>query len=66
MAMTTVEPANSTDMTGSGVRRSRGVGDAHALVQVLAMAGDDEQRVVDADTEADHHAEDQRERPGRP
>ena len=38
-----------------------GVGDAHAVVQVLAVAGDDEQRVVDADAEADHHAEDQRE-----
>ena len=61
MAITTVEPANSTDLAGGGVRRAGGVGDAHAVVQVLAVAGDDEQRVVDADTEADHHAEDHRE-----
>jgi hypothetical protein len=38
-----------------------GVGDAHALVEVLAVAGDDEQGVVDADAEADHHAQDHRE-----
>ena len=61
MAMTTVVPAKSTGLAGGGVRGAGRVLDAHAVVQVLAVAGDDEQRVVDADAEADHHAQDQRE-----
>ena len=47
-------------LTGGGVGGAGRVLDAHALVEVLAVSGDDEQRVVDADAEADHHAEDQR------
>ena len=48
-------------LPGGGVGSPGRVLDAHALVQMLAVAGDDEQRVVDADAEADHHAQDQRE-----
>ncbi len=48
-------------LPGGGVRGSGRVLDAHALVQVLTVAGDDEQCVVDADAETDHHAQDQRE-----
>ena len=33
----------------------------HALVEVLAVPGDDEQRVVDADAEADHDGDGERE-----
>ncbi len=53
---------------GEQHRTTRGVdGDADRLahrvtgVQLLAIAGDDEQRVVDADAEADHDAEERRE-----
>ena len=48
-------------LAGGGDGGAGGVGDAHALVEVLAVSGDDEQRVVDADAEADHGAQDQRE-----
>ena len=48
-------------LTGGGDGGAGGVLDAHALVQVLAVAGDDEQGVVDAHAEADHGAQDQRE-----
>ena len=48
-------------LAGGGVRSSGCVVDAHALVEILAVPGDDEQRVVDPDTEADHRAQDQRE-----
>ena len=59
--MTTVVPANSTAWPAVAIGGAGGVLDAHALVEVLAVPGDDEQRVVDADAEADHGAEDQRE-----
>ena len=61
MAITTVVPANSTAWPAVAIGGAGGVLDAHALVEVLAVAGDDEQRVVDADAEADHRAQDQRE-----
>ncbi len=35
--------------------------DAHPIVHLLAVARDDEEGVVDAHTETDHHAQDQRE-----
>ncbi len=54
-------PREQHRLTRGGVRGTGGILHAHAVVQVLAVAGDDEQRVVDADAEADHHAEDQRE-----
>ena len=47
-------------LSGGGVGGAGGVGDAHALVHVLAVTGDDEERVVDADSEPDHHADDLR------
>ena len=53
-------------LAGGGVGGAGGVLDAHAVVEVLAVPGDDEQRVVDADAEADHDAEDQRELRARP
>ena len=46
-------------LAGGGDGGAGGVLDAHALVEVLAVPGDDEQRVVDAHAEADHGAEDQ-------
>ena len=46
-------------LTGGGDGGAGGVLDAHALVQVLAVSGDDEQGVVDAHAEADHGAQDQ-------
>ena len=48
-------------LAGGGDGGAGGVLDAHAVVQVLAMSGDDEQGVVDAHPEADHGAQDQRE-----
>ena len=53
-------------LAGGGVGGAGGVLDAHAVVEVLAVPGDDEQRVVDAHAEADHGAEDQRELRARP
>src|SRR3546814_3750667 len=52
----------SSDVCSSDLRGDGGAGgilDAHALVQVLAVPRDDEQRVVDAHAEADHGAEDE-------
>ena len=46
-------------LAGGGVGGAGGVLDAHAVVEELAVPGDDEQRVVDAHAEADHGAEDQ-------
>ena len=46
-------------LAGGGDGGAGGVGDAHALVEVLAVPGDDEQGVVDADAEADHGAQDE-------
>src|SRR5207342_3439252 len=45
---------------GSGLRRS--VTGWKAFVQVLSEARDDEERVVDPDTDADHRDEDRRDR----
>ena len=57
MAMTTVVPANSTAWPAVALAVPAASATRHALVQVLAVPGDDEQGVVDADAEADHHAE---------
>ena len=46
---------------GGRVRDARGVVDAVAARQLLAVAPDDQQRVVDARAEAEHHAERRRE-----
>ena len=54
-AITTVEPANSTERPAVSIavtRRGAHVGAGGALA---AEAGDDQQRVVDADAEGDHH-----------
>ena len=45
-------------LTGGGVGPGGGLLHRHALGEVLAVAGDDEERVVDADAEADHRGED--------
>ena len=57
MAMTTVVPAKRTAWPAVALAVAADVGDAHALVQVLTVPGDDEQGVVDADAEPDHDAE---------
>ncbi len=47
-------------LTGGGVGDTGGVLDRHPLVEVLTVAGDDEQCVVDADAEADHRRDHRR------
>ena len=53
-------------LPGGGDRGAGRVLDAHALVEVLAVPGDDEQRVVDADAEADHRCTGSARTRGRP
>ena len=55
--MTTVSPAKVTARPAVSIAMAIASSDRVAVVEVLAVAGDDEQRVVDADAEADHHAE---------
>ena len=65
------EHAEQRDDDGGAGEHHRPAGGVHrdadrladvvAGVQLLAVAGDDEQRVVDADAEADHHADERRE-----
>ena len=62
------EQRDDDGRAGEHDRPARGVhGDADRLadvvagVELLAVAGDDEQRVVDADAEADHQADERRE-----
>ena len=57
MAMTTVMPANSTAGPTVAMARPAASSTVMPSLQVLAVAGDDEQRVVDADAEADHRGE---------
>ena len=52
--MTTVLPANSTARPAVSIARDDGVPRGRARREALAVAGDDEQRVVDADADADH------------
>ena len=56
--MTTVVPANSTARPAVSMASTVESRTLMPVVQVLPVPGDDEQRVVDADAEADHHAED--------
>ena len=53
-AMITVMPANITARPLVSIDGDDRVLDARAAFEVLSVAGDDEQRVVDADAEADH------------
>ena len=53
-AMITVVPANSTARPDGVDRRDHRLLGVHSVVQALAVAGDDEQRVVDADADPDH------------
>src|SRR4029079_19671300 len=67
-AITTVAPANTTAPPAVAVacsgesarspgvcgRRRRHLARLHAVVEVLAMTGQDEQRVVDADRQPEH------------
>ena len=54
--------AGEHDRTAGGVHRDADrLADVVPRVQLLAVAGDDEQRVVDADAEADHDADERRE-----
>jgi hypothetical protein len=46
-------------LAGGGVGGACGILDAHAVVQQLAVPGDDEQGVVDPHPEADHRAQDE-------
>ena len=62
MAMTTVPPAKTTAWPAVAMARAAASSTVMPSAQVLAVAGDDEQRVVDADAEADHRGEDRRDR----
>ena len=54
-AMTTVAPAKITALPAVATRAGDGLLDLHALAELAAVPGGEEQRVVDADREADHH-----------
>ena len=54
MAITTVPPCEDHGLTGSCDRTAGGLDDRHALRQILAVAGDQKEGVVDADTDPDH------------
>ena len=58
----TVRPAKSTALPCRRARLGGGVRRRHAVVQQLSEARDDEQRVVDADTDPDHRDEQRRDR----
>ena len=55
--MTTVMPAKSTERPAVSMAIETDVAHVVAGVELFPVAGDDEQRVVDADAEADHDAE---------
>ena len=54
--ITTVVPANSTERPAVSMAMTDRLADVVAAVQLLSISGDDQQRVVDADAETDHHA----------
>ena len=56
--MTTVVPANTTARPAVSIATAVASSIAGPVVDVLPVAGDDEERVVDADAEADHDADD--------
>ena len=58
MATMTVTPANSTDRPAVALARPIASGTGMPGLEVLTVPGQDEQRVVDADTETEHHADD--------
>ena len=53
-AITTVEPAKTIALPDGGDRHRNRLVELHPLLAVVAVAGDQEERVVDADAEADH------------
>ena len=54
----TVTPGEEDRQAGGGVGAADGDRDRLAGREVLTVPGEDEQRVVDADTEAEHHGDD--------
>ena len=57
IAITTVVPANTTAMPDVPLAWPGRIGDRHPGRHLLAVTGDDEQRVVDADAEPDHRGD---------
>ena len=57
-AMTTVMPAKTTAEPAVAGGLGGRLGGLEPVAQVLAVAGEDEQRVVDADREAEHRGQD--------
>ena len=55
--ITTVTPAKVTARPAVSIAMAVASSDRVAVVEVLAVPGDDEERVVDAHAEADHQAE---------
>ena len=66
MAITTVAPANTTAWPAVAFARPAASSTVMPSCEVLAVAGDDEQRVVDADAETDHRGEHRRDARARP
>ena len=54
----TVTPAKSTDRPAVALARPMATGTDMPGREVLPVPGQDEQRVVDADSEAEHHRDD--------
>ena len=54
MAMTTGATGEHDGLAGGGAFSPRGIDDGHTKSQVFAVPGNEEQGVVDADTEPDH------------
>ena len=57
-AITTVMPANTTALPAVPVAWATDSRSVHAVAEVLLVAGEDEQRVVDADGQAEHRGQD--------
>ena len=62
MAITTVVPANSTALPAVALARPTDSTTERPSCRNAAVAGDDEQGVVDADAEADHRGQHRRHR----
>ena len=58
IATITVTPAKSTERPAVALARPMAIGHRLAGGQVLAMPGEDEERVVDADAQTQHHRDD--------
>ena len=56
-AITTVRPANTTELPAVATAVAADSSGIHALAELVSMPAENEERVVDADREADHERE---------